>query len=254
MNKILLRLAADNNTDKNDNNSDNDKSIDDNTNTDTDIDINTDNDSDLNLNFELNKDDKSDIEKMVTDDNFSDFSTDSYNDPYSNFNPFEESKPKNNIQTQLIKNVFLNLANEGRNLLKWAEDFKFKIIQSINILKGRDELKTKIEQKQKILEATAAQIYGIVFDLENFDLTPNYENEQLAGETLPEQDNEFSEEAFNDDISNIDEEASADLDEQDKDEDKPESDLDFNDTVEPNGEEPMMQGGFDEIPNEGGEK
>jgi hypothetical protein len=38
-----------------------------------------------------------------------------------------------------------------------------------------------LEQKKKILDSASSQLYGIVFDLENFDLTPvTYEDEQLS--------------------------------------------------------------------------
>ena len=37
------------------------------------------------------------------------------------------------------------------------------------------------KQKLKILDSASAQIYGIVFDMENYDLTPNtYDEKQLA--------------------------------------------------------------------------
>lgn len=169
-NRILLRIAADKNTE--DNEIDNDIDLEDNNSTD--------NDDDFQFDFDnlFNNDDtpKSDIEKMVIEPMDM--------DP---FDPYTESEKQVNkrISDQLIIQVFNNLSIEARGVLKRIEDFKFKIIQAINMLNGDPELKAKIEQKQKILDSAAAQIYGIAFDLENYNLTPNYEDEQLAGESFP---------------------------------------------------------------------
>lgn len=178
-NRILLRIAADTDTDM-DMDVNTDINTDTDTNIDTDIDTNTDDKDDFQFDFDnlFNNNDtpKSDIEKMVTEPMDM--------DP---FDPYTESEEQTNrrISDQLITQVFNNLSIEARGVLKRIEDFKFKIIQARNMLNGDSELKTKIEQKQKILDSAAAQIYGIAFDLENYNLTPNYEDEQLAGESFP---------------------------------------------------------------------
>lgn len=144
---------------------------------------------------------KSDLEQQIAGDMFND---DSSFDPY-------QSSASTAMNGQLVQNMFLGLANEGRGVLKRIEDYKFKIIQSINLLNANPELKTKVEQKKKILESAAAQVYGIVFDLENFDLTPNYEEEQLSGESFPS----FND---NDDENNEGEELDLNIDTDDENE------------------------------------
>ena len=225
-NKILMRIAAD---------------MDDDTKNDIDNDIKNDIDNDdFQFDFDslFNDNDdqpKSDIEKMVTEP----LDMDSF-DPYQE----DETQVNKRINTELISNTFNTLANEGRGLLKRTEDFKFKIIQAINMLNGDPELKTKIEQKKKILESAAAQIYGIVFDLENYDLTPNYEDEQLAGESFPAMD------VTTDEDIDLEEDTDEDFDTEEGTEDEMEG-------GEPSGEEDGLgdlgdldQGGFDDIPEE----
>ena len=91
-----------------------------------------------------------------------------------------EKKPQMNGQTKQMQMVLQNLANEGRGVLKRIEDYKFILTQSANMLNGNEDLQHKVEQKINILDSASSQLYGIVFDLENFDLTPNYEEEQLS--------------------------------------------------------------------------
>ena len=86
--------------------------------------------------------------------------------------------------TKIIINSINNLVQEGRGVLKRIENYKFKLTQSEKMMQGNDALLTKLRQKEKILDSASAQIYGIIFDLENFDLTPNYSNEQLSLNTV----------------------------------------------------------------------
>ena len=235
-NKILLRIAAE--AEKEDI-EENDIKIEENNDDkeeENDKDNSDDDNDDLEFDFDalFNKEEqpKSDIEKMVTKsldvDTF-----DPYNEP--------EAQVNKRISNELISNTFNVLSNDGRGVLKRIEDFKFKIVQAINMLNGDEELKTKVEQKQKILESAAAQIYGIVFDLENYDLTPNYEDEQLAGESFPTMD-----------ISD-DNEENIDMNDEDLDTD---IDTDIDDNTEngnnmdkiPIDEGELAQGGFEDIP------
>lgn len=201
MNKILKRIIVAANDDEKDN---------DNEELEFDFDsMFADNDDDDNNEASpppIEERTKSDLEQQIAGDMFNDDSS---------FDPYQSSASMSTtpaINGQLVQNMFLGLANEGRGVLKRIEDYKFKIIQSINLLNANPELKTKVEQKKKILESAAAQVYGIVFDLENFDLTPNYEDEQLSGESFPSfnDDNENNEEEELDlNIDSEDEEANA---------------------------------------------
>ena len=257
MNRILLRIA------------DKEKDKDKKQATNMDNDINIEEDDDINININMNEeenekgeednednekdeeekneefendedkldlddDNRSMLEQMITEDPFAD----------DDFNHDSSIQPKNNMQNQLIENIFHNLSQDGRGILKHIEDYRFKLIQSLNILNGQEELKKKIEQKQKILESAAAQIYGIVFDLENYHLTPNYEEEQFAGESLPETENAYNEDAFANinngkDINEIDEQESADLDEEETNAKENDAEVSEDNSTE-------LQGGFDE--------
>ena len=147
----------------------------------------------------------------------------------------------------MVTQVFNNLSIEARGVLKRIEDFKFKIIQAQNMLKADLDLKTKIEQKQKILDSAAAQIYGIAFDLENYNLTPNYEDEQLAGESFPTME-------VPDDEFNLNGEVDEEIPEEDEEMTEESNDMANGEDAggEPND---LLQGGFDDmdIPADEGE-
>lgn len=88
---------------------------------------------------------------------------------------------KQSDNNNLIQHTLDSLSKEGRGVLKRIEDYKFKLDQSTNMLQGNQSLQNKLKQKLKILDSASAQIYGIVFDMENYDLTPNtYDEKQLA--------------------------------------------------------------------------
>lgn len=150
---------------------------------------------------------------------------------------------KNNQQINVMKNSLQNLADEGRQILKYLDDYKFKLIQSINMFND-DTTKSKLEQKQKILMSAASLIYSVVFDMENMNLTPLYEEEQFSTYTdeqsKEKEDNEFDNN-LEEDLSNetdTNEEESA---EEDKEEDNKE-DKEFEDL--------KLQGGFDDLTEE----
>lgn len=146
---------------------------------------------------------------------------------------------KNNQQINVMKNGLQNLADEGRQILKYLDDYKFKLIQSINMFND-DTTKSKLEQKQKILMSAASLIYSVVFDMENMNLTPLYEEEQFSTYTdeqsKEKEDNEFDNNLEEDSANEIDtnEEESA---EEDNKEDKEFEDL-------------KLQGGFDDLTEE----
>lgn len=102
-------------------------------------------------------------------------------DMNSNFFPEKKEVDNSQVINITLENTFHNLAEEGRKVLQTIEDYKFKLDQSTNMLNGNEKAQSKLEQKKKILDSASSQLYGIVFDLENFDLTPvTYEDEQLS--------------------------------------------------------------------------
>lgn len=146
---------------------------------------------------------------------------------------------KNNQQINVMKNSLQNLADEGRQILKYLDDYKFKLIQSINMFND-DTTKSKLEQKQKILMSAASLIYSVVFDMENMNLTPLYEEEQFSTYTdeqsKEKEDNEFDNN-LEEDLANETDTNEEEPAEEDKEEDKEFEDL-------------KLQGGFDDLTEE----
>ena len=102
-------------------------------------------------------------------------------DMNSNFFPEQSEVDTSQVINITLENTFHSLAEEGRKVLQTIEDYKFKLDQSTNMLNGNEQAQNKLDQKKKILDSASSQLYGIVFDLENFDLTPvTYEDEQLS--------------------------------------------------------------------------
>ena len=170
-------------------------------------------------------DEESSSDENITEDVVEEKNLTLDDDPYMNFkDKKEDQQPQTHFNQQLLQNSFQTLANEGRGVLKRIEDYKFKLVQTLNIFNHNEEIKTKIEQKQKMLNAAAAQIYGMVFDFENFDLTPNYEDAQFAIAPKNDEDEDLEDMSINDE-ENLDlGEETADNDNEDEDED-----MDLND-------------------------
>lgn len=86
---------------------------------------------------------------------------------------------KSMMDLEIFKSTVEQLGDEGRTVLKALEDYKFKLEQSGRILQNDPELAQKLVQKRKTLDAAAGQIYSVVFDIENIDITQMYENQQF---------------------------------------------------------------------------
>lgn len=150
-------------------------------------------------------------------------------------------------QTNIMQNSLQNLANEGRQILRIIDDYKFKLIQSSNIFNNSPSIKAKLDQKQKILASAASLIYSIVFDMENINLTPLYEEEQFS--TLDDSDNTNDEVNNEFDNNAIDDSESEDgeLNDNELDENENENDNDEEANNESDNEDNLkMQGGFDD--------
>ena len=163
---------------------------------DEDLPLDDRNEEDANENDENDEDDNDD-----SDDENEDLPLDddeNVNDPFADLfssekSPIEQAVTQstsqvNNstYQSKLLEHTFRNLAMEGRIILKDMEDYKFKFIQSLNIMKSNPQVKQKMDQKKKLVESITAQLYGVIFDLENFDLTPLYDEAQLSPSPMPQ--------------------------------------------------------------------
>ncbi len=83
-----------------------------------------------------------------------------------------------------FKGSLNQLSNEGRNILKLIEDYKFKLDQTCRITSNDKELTKKLLQKRKQMDMASSQIYSIVFDIDNIDITNEYKDQQFNGETI----------------------------------------------------------------------
>ena len=171
------------------------------------------------------------------------FASEETSDMNSNFFPEQPEVDNSQVVNITLENTFHGLAEEGRKVLQTIEDYKFKLDQTTNMLNGNEQAQNKVEQKKKILDSASSQLYGIVFDLENFDLTPvTYEDEQLSL-TAPaftrdmsdgpgpadeaEADEEESNDESDEDMEELEEEPlDEEIEESDEEEEKEESDED----------------------------
>ena len=86
---------------------------------------------------------------------------------------------KSAIDIDVFEQTLENISDEGRQILINIENYKFNLEQATRIISNDEMLSQKIKQKQRILDTVAGQIYGIVFDIENIDITQLYTNQQL---------------------------------------------------------------------------
>jgi len=145
------------------------------------------------------------------------------------------SNPRSDPNFNIINNTFQSLSNEGRVILKRIEDLKFKFEKALDMVNQFPDLEKKLEQKKSILNSVAGQVYGVVFDLENYDITPVYEEEQMSV-APPEEEEENADTISNDEM---------DISDTIPDEEEMElPDLDMEE--EPEVGETKNQGGFEE--------
>ncbi|MFW6243335.1 MAG: hypothetical protein ACOC2W_04180 [bacterium] len=91
------------------------------------------------------------------------------------------------MNIEVLEGTIEQLGNQGRDILKLMEEYKFKLEQAARITTNDQGLTQKIIQKKKLVDNAAGQIYSIVFDIENIDITKAYEEQQLN--TKPSVDN-----------------------------------------------------------------
>ena len=83
------------------------------------------------------------------------------------------------MNIEMFKGSLNQLSDEGRNILKLIEDYKFKLDQTCRLTANDQQLTQKLQQKRKQLDVASGQIYSIVFDIDNIDITKAYEQQQI---------------------------------------------------------------------------
>jgi hypothetical protein len=93
--------------------------------------------------------------------------------------------------TASIEQMIKNTAVDGREILKALEEFKFKIEQCVKI-SVNEEINDKIHQHYDMIDKLMSGLYTICYDMENIDLLPMYDNDQInmSDQDAPDSDNE----------------------------------------------------------------
>lgn len=140
---------------------------------------------------------------------------------------------------QFIKGVAL----DGREILKSLEQFKFKMEQCTNVSVNED-INDKIHQHYDMIDKLMSGLYSICYDLENINLIPQYDSEQinLSDQDAPDSDNDnynLSEEIPLDETETGAGEENVDISEEDMDTDESEEEenVDFDMDEEENSSE-----------------
>lgn len=82
------------------------------------------------------------------------------------------------MNPEMFKGTLKQLGNKGRGILKGIEDYKFSLEQAARIVSNDPNLSQKIIEKKKALDKAAGEIYSIVFEIENIDITKEYQDQQ----------------------------------------------------------------------------
>lgn len=91
-------------------------------------------------------------------------------------------RKESNVNPHIFRGVIDKLGQQGRVILKDIESYKFQLEQSARITANDPVLTQNIIKKKKELDKAAAQIYAIVFDIENIDVTKAYQEQPSASE------------------------------------------------------------------------
>ena len=144
---------------------------------------------------------------------------------------------KSLMNPEMFKGTLDQLGNQGREILKLIEDYKFKLEQTARLLTNDQQLAQKVIQKKKQLDIASGQIYSIVFDVENLDITQAYEQQQIntnPNMPSPQLEQNLPQSPINDE-NNIEEEI--DNVDDDLEEELEEENLEDEDEVDENSEE-----------------
>ena len=89
-----------------------------------------------------------------------------------------------------IEQMIKSTAAEGREILKSLEQFKFKLEQCVKI-SVNEEINSKVHQHYDMIDKLMSGLYTICYDMENVDLVPVYDNDQInmSNQDSPDSDN-----------------------------------------------------------------
>ena len=92
--------------------------------------------------------------------------------------------------SEAIESVVKGVAKDGRKILKELENFKFKMEQCTNV-SANSELSDKIHQQYDMVDKIMDGLFSVCYDLENFNLVPQYDVDQIdmSNQDNPDSDN-----------------------------------------------------------------
>ena len=84
---------------------------------------------------------------------------------------------KSMMTPEMFESNIKQLSDKGRAILRSIEDYKFTLEQTARLMVNDQQLSQKLIQKRKSMEAAAGQVFSVVFDIENIDITTAWENQ-----------------------------------------------------------------------------
>ena len=101
--------------------------------------------------------------------------------------------------SEAIESVVKGVARDGRKILKELENFKFKMEQCTNV-SANSELSDKIHQQYDMVDKIMDGLFSVCYDLENFNLVPQYDVDQIDMSNQDNPDSDNSDYNLNDEI------------------------------------------------------
>lgn len=101
--------------------------------------------------------------------------------------------------SETIESVVKGVAKDGRKILKELENFKFKMEQCTNV-SANSELSDKIHQQYDMVDKIMDGLFSVCYDLENFNLVPQYDVDQIDMSNQDNPDSDNSDYNLNDEI------------------------------------------------------
>ena len=101
--------------------------------------------------------------------------------------------------SEAIESVVKGVAKDGRKILKELENFKFKMEQCTNV-SANSELSDKIHQQYDMVDKIMDGLFSVCYDLENFNLVPQYDVDQIDMSNQDNPDSNNSDYNLNDEI------------------------------------------------------
>ena len=101
--------------------------------------------------------------------------------------------------SEVIESVVKGVAKDGRKILKELENFKFKMEQCTNV-SANSELSDKIHQQYDMVDKIMDGLFSVCYDLENFNLVPQYDVDQIDMSNQDNPDSNNSDYNLNDEI------------------------------------------------------